>query len=199
MKRGVLEEKVHDEPAVDGSVDAVSCADDLLKRVLMCDDDQCSGLVFRHAAACLCQLVHRLCVSDGALSGPSHDPVDYGSAPGAVHISIAKPDEELSDFRLEDYDQSKDSHVQHHVHDGSHQSHVECRDQDADHIERNDCDEDAHGRGSSDPSEQEEYDEAEQNDVQDICDGQLQKAEKCKYHIPLYYNRAKIVILAVFQ
>ena len=199
MKRGILEEQIHDQSAMNGCIDAVAGADDIFQRIFVSDHDQGSCLFFRHSAACLGQVVYSLVVADGGLGILSENPVDYGSSSGAVHISVAESDEELPDFRLEDYDQREHSHVQHHVHHGCHESHVEGRYENSDHVKRNDGHKDAHGRRSSDPSEQEEYYEAQQQDIQNICDRQLQKAEEREYHIPYILYPRKDSLLKVIN
>ena len=159
-----------------GRVNAVSRADDLLQRILVDDHYQCAGLVLRHSPACFCQVIDRLGTGQRTGLSLAGYPVEDGTSLSAVHVSVAESDQELSDFRLENHDQGQHSHVQHHIHYGGHEPHVEGGDQHPDHIQGNDRHEDAHGRRSSDPAEKKEYDEAEQKYVQDVSDGQLQKA-----------------------
>ena len=191
VKRRVLEEEIHDQSAVDSCVYPVSGADDFIKRSVMCDHDKRSGLVLRHSAAGLCEVVHGL-ASDGVCSLSSQDPVHDGTSLCAVHVSVAEPDEEFPDFRLEDDDQGYDSHIQHHVHDGRHQPHVECLHHDPDDVERHDGHEYAHRRRTFDPSEHEEDDQSQKDDVENVRKGQLKEAEKRQNHIPYYYIPANL-------
>ena len=184
VKWRVLEEEIHDETAVDACINSVSCADYLFKRVFVRNDNQSSCLFFGHSATCFSQVVHSLGVLQCGRCGLAENPVDDGAALVAVHIPVSEPDEELSDLRLEDHDECKHSDIQNHIHYGCHQSHVECGHEHSDHIKRDDRHEDAHGRRASDPAEQEKYNEAQQQDIENVCDRQLQKAEKCEYHIP---------------
>ena len=148
-------------------------------------DDKGSGLVFGHAAACFGEVVH-LFARAHLVVLPSGELVDDGPAPGVVHVSVSEPYEEFPDLRLEDHDDGEDTDVKYHVHDGDHESHVEGSHDDADHVQRYDCHEDAHCRGAFEPSEHQEYDYAQQKDVQNIDNLYLQKIESGEQHIPIF-------------
>ena len=123
VKRGVLEEQVHYETAVDGCVYPVACADDIVERHVVRYDDERSGLVFRHISACFCDFVD--CLASGTFRFSSlEQPVDDLLASRALHPAVADSDEELSDFRLEYYDQRKHTDIKNCLHQCIHQSHV---------------------------------------------------------------------------
>lgn len=103
----------------------------------MGDDDEGSGLVFGHSAACFRKVVDGLASADVGAFGSSADaadPVEDGTALGAVHVSASELHQEFPDLRLEYHDEGDESDVEHGLHDVGHEPHVECGYDDPDHI-----------------------------------------------------------------
>ena len=178
MQRRVLEEQVHQKPSVYLRIDTVSRADEIVERCAVGNDDECAGLVFRHSSAGLGDFVGFFACRSCGLDVSAEKSVEELLTFGAAHISVSESDEELSYLRLEDDDQSQHTDIKHHVHDGNHQSHVECSHYHSDHVQRYDGDEDAHCRCSANPPEKDEDDQAEQYYVENVRNGQFKKAEK---------------------
>ena len=152
-------------------IDLVTCAYVVVERGVMGNDDKCSGLVFRHSAACFCDFVRLFACRNCVLGVSSKYPVEEFLALGAAHVSVSESYEESSYFWLEDDNKREHTHVENHVHDGGHESHVECTYYHSDHVKRYDGHEDAHCRSSAYPPEENEDDQAEQYYVENIRDG----------------------------
>ena len=173
MKRRVLEEQVRDEAAVDACINSIARAYDLVKRCFMDKDYKRAGLVLGHYAAGLCDVVDAF---DGLYHGLSAQyPVDELPSSRAVHVSVAQLHQEFSDFRLEYYNDSDDSHIHECVQERGHELHAKRADEDADEEKRNDSHKDAHRRRTSDPFEQNEDQNCEKQYVEDVSEGHLQK------------------------
>ena len=124
MKRRVLEEKVHYQTTMDFCIYLVASADDFLKGIVVCYDYQCACLVFRHVSASLRDLID--CLIGMVASGFSSEKAVYDLSSCSISLeSVAELNQEFSDFRLENDDESKHSDVEHGLHDGRHQLHVE--------------------------------------------------------------------------
>lgn len=139
--------------------------------------DECSGLVFRHPSACLGDVVDGFAVRHAG-DTLAQNPVHYLASLGAVHVSVAQADQELSDLRLEYDYECYHSDVKDRLHYRGHQPHVECRHQHPDQVQGHDRHEYAHGRRSSQPFEGEEDDKSEQEYVQNVGKRHLEKSEK---------------------
>ena len=124
MKRGVLEEQVHYQTAVDFRIYSVSGAYDFLKGIVVCYDYKCAGLVFRHVSACFRDLIDRLIGM--VASGLSSENAVYDFSSCCVGLeSVSELDQEFSDFGLEDDYEREYSDVKHSLHYGGHELHVE--------------------------------------------------------------------------
>ena len=165
MKRGVLEEQVGYKAAVDCRVYFVTCVYDLVQRETVRNDNQCSGLFLRHLSACLCQIIHFFAHSRAGRCVLTEDSVEDILSSRAAHVPVAKSYEEASDLRLEDYDQGKDSDVEHHVHDCHHEPHVERSHKYPYDVKRHNGDEDTHCRGVFDPLEHKKDDKSKQYNI----------------------------------
>ena len=135
----------------------------------MCQDDERSCLFFRHSSARLCQVVDGLAVFLMLLL-PSHQSVNDSLASRTVHVPVAKSGKELSDLRLEYHDQRKHSDVKNHVHDGGYEPHVEGCHKNSGQVERYDSNEDADCGRTFQPSESQKDNQAEKQNVQDVCE-----------------------------
>ena len=173
MQRGVLEEEASYESAVDGCIHSVASADDILQRSLVGNHDECAGLALRHTVARICNFVDSLIVC--ALLALSEDAVEKVAALGVCHVLVSELNQELSDFRLEYYNDSDDSHIHECVQERGHELHAKRADEDADEEKRNDSHKDAHRRRTSDPFEQNEDQNGEKQYVEDVSEGHLQK------------------------
>ena len=171
MQRRILEEQVHQKSSVYPGIDPVAGAYEIVQRSVVGNDDKCTCLVFTHSSAGLGDLVGLLTCGNGRLGISAEKPCNELLTLGAAHVSVSEPDEELSDLRLEDHNQCEHTDIEDHVHDGGHQSHVECSHYHSDHVQRNDGDEDTHSRCSANPPEENENDQAEQYYVENIRDG----------------------------
>lgn len=194
VERGVLEEQVHDQTAVDGCIYVVACVYDVVKRGCMGYDYEGSGLVLGHSAACLRDFIG--CLASGRTFGfpASEELVEDLLSLRALHPLVSDPYQELADFRLEYDDQCYETDVEHGLHDIGHKPHVEGRRQYTDHIEGDYRDEDAHRRCAFYPPESHINDKGQQEDVKYVCQRQVQEAEYLQYHNHTL-NHAKIHII----
>lgn len=174
VQRRVFEEQVHYQASVNGCIHLVARADDVLKRCVVRNNDERSGLLFGHPVAGVGDFVDSLAIV-GDLLIPSEDPIQDVLSFGVCHISVAELDEKFPDLRLEDDYDGDDSDVQDGVQKGGHELHSEGAHKDAYKEERYDGHEDTHRRRSPDPFEQDEYQNRQKQYVEDVRERHLKE------------------------
>ena len=191
MQRRILEEQVHQEPAVDQAVNPVARFDNILQRRLVGKDDQGAGLAFRHGPAGLRNLLDHFAVHP--FFADSQKLTEEGLACPGQSVG-PQAVEEMTDFRLENHNERQHAHVDERAQQGAHQFHVEgCHDHPQEE-QGHQGDENVHRRRAPDPPEGQVDDAGHHEDIQDICGRHVHKTENFQQHTRNQSATTKITI-----
>ena len=176
VQGGVLEEDVHDEPAVDIGLETVSGGDVLVHGILVLQHDEGAGLFGRHGADGFSQLLHAL--ASHLLFLDTQEAVENLPAPARNARLNGQAVQQMADFRLEQDDDGQNAHVQegvqqhrHHAHiEGAHHG-LENEDKHQDQNDVQDC------TVSPDAPDEEKDDGGHHENVQQVCPAETQKSE----------------------
>ena len=180
VQRGILEEDVHDEPAVDLRVEAVARVHELVHRGLVLDDDEGAGLFRRHGPHGLHQFLH----------APAPEPLLLDAEEAVEQVARAAGNarlhghavQQVADFRLEDDDDRQDTHVQQGAQQHRHHPHVQGRRDGLPHQEQGQHQHDVQHRGVAPDAPQQEIDQQRDHpDVQDVRPAELQESEYAQH------------------
>ena len=176
VQRRILEEDIHDEPAVDIGFKTVSGGHIVLHGGFMLQNDEGSGLFGRHGADGLYQFLHALGAHDFLFD--AQQPVEQlAGAPREARLH-RKSVEQMADFRLEQDDEGQHTHIQEGVQQHRHHAHV----QGAYHsLEDQEDHQDGHnvqyGGVSPDAPDQEKDKRGHHQDVQDVGPAEAEETE----------------------
>ncbi len=110
---------------MDAGVYLVSGIHDVIQRCVVCNHDERACLFLGHSSACFGYVVDDFAIFT-VCALASQYLVDQCSSLRIAHVSVSKPCQEFSDFRLEDDDECNYSDIKDHVEDGLDEPHVEC-------------------------------------------------------------------------
>ena len=181
VERGVLEEQVQYQSAVDRRVDPVPGLYYVLETVNVREDDKRPGFRVGHRTAGFCDFVEVRGLE--VLPFLAEEFLDDHPRSRAELCLRAYPVEEMPDLRLEDHDKGQDADIDERPQQRAHEFHVEGVDDDHQHVDHDDCQEDIQRRRIADPAECNENNQGNQKDVQQVHRRHVQYVEYAQNHI----------------